>query len=137
MVASVCICLYVMYFSFLYLFSCLLINAHWYIHFGFHIISLYLVSVPLFKGHRVLVHNCSFVCLQIYLFRDGSSGIFDYFVLSPLVFLINFVTEIQAWCWNTRQKKTKTEHVEYTFFKHNLTLLTNKNSASYIIITTV
>ena len=136
MVASVCICLYVMYFSFLYLFSCLLINAHWYIHFGFHIISLYLVSVPLFKGHRVLVHNCSFVCLQIYLFRDGSSGIFDYFVLSPLVFLINFVTDTSLML-KYETKKNKTEHVEYTFFKHNLTLLTNKNSASYIIITTM
>ena len=29
---------------------------------------------------------------EIYLFRDESSCIFNYFVLSPLVFLINFVT---------------------------------------------
>ena len=30
----------------------------------------------------------------MYLFQDGSFCIFNYFVLSPLVFLINFVTEI-------------------------------------------
>ena len=30
----------------------------------------------------------------MYLFQDGSFCIFSYFVLSPLVFLINFVTEI-------------------------------------------
>ena len=46
---------------FLYLFSCLLINARRYIHFWFHIITSYLVSVPLFKDHRGLVRNCSFV----------------------------------------------------------------------------
>ena len=44
---------------FLYLLFCLLINARWYIHFGFHMITSYLVSVPLLKGRRGLVHNCS------------------------------------------------------------------------------
>ena len=80
-------------FSSFYLFSCLLINARRYIRFGFHIITLYLVTVPLFKGHRGLVHNCSFclVITQVYLFRYGCFCIFDYFVLSPLVFLINIV----------------------------------------------
>ena len=42
-----------------YLFFCLLINARRYIHFGFHMITSYLVSVPLLKGRRGLVHNCS------------------------------------------------------------------------------
>ena len=46
---------------FLYLFSCLLINARRYSHFGFHMTTSYLVSVSLFKDHRCLVHNCSFV----------------------------------------------------------------------------
>ena len=44
---------------FLYLLFCLLINARWYIHFGFHMITSYLVSVPLLKGRRGLAHNCS------------------------------------------------------------------------------
>ena len=47
---------------FLYLFSSLLINARWYTHFVFRMITSYLVSVPLFKGHRGLVHSCSFAC---------------------------------------------------------------------------
>ena len=60
---------------FLYQFSCLLINARRYIHFGFHIITSYLVSVPLFKGDRGVLHNCSsiiqiYVLRQIYLFRN-------------------------------------------------------------------
>ena len=62
---------------------------------AFGMISSYLVSVPLFKGHGGLVNNCLFVCLliiQIHLFHDGSFCIFDYFVMSPLVFVINFVT---------------------------------------------
>ena len=54
---------------FLYQFSCLLINARRYIHFGFHIITSYLVSVPLFKGDRGVLHNCSSI-IQIYLFWD-------------------------------------------------------------------
>ena len=40
---------------------CLLINACWSIHLGFHLIISYLVSMSLFKGQRVLVQNCSFV----------------------------------------------------------------------------
>ena len=109
------LCLYVSYFSFLYLFSCLLINAHRYIHFGFHVIPSYLVSVPLFKGHRGFGTQL-FVCL----FTDISVSRwvfwhFDYFVLSPLVFLINFVTDTSFMLkYETKKKKKKKQNTSST-----------------------
>ena len=80
------------YSSFLYLFSCLLNNAPWCIYFVFHIISSYLVPVPLFKGHRGLLYR------SVRLFINNtdipvSRWIFLHFWLfciESFVFLINF-----------------------------------------------
>ena len=70
-----------------------LCSARWYIHLSLNIISTYLVLVHLFKDHWGLVHELLVCLLKIerYLFRDKSSCILIYFVLSTLVFLINFV----------------------------------------------
>ena len=70
-----------------------LCSASWYIHLSLNIISTYLVLVHLFKDHWGLVHELLDCSLKIerYLFRDKSSCILIYFVLSTLVFLINFV----------------------------------------------
>ena len=70
-----------------------LCSACWYIHLSLNIISTYLVLVLLFKDHWGFVHELLVCSLKIerYLFRDKSSCIFIYFVLSTLVFLINFV----------------------------------------------
>ena len=70
---------------FLYLFSCLLINARRYSHFGFHMTTSYLASVPLFKDSvwytivHLFVNNAS-LPVPGWLF-----SIFDYFALGPLV----------------------------------------------------
>ena len=69
-----------------------LCSACWYIHLSLNIISTYLVLVLLFKDHWGLVHELLVCSLKIerYLFRDKSSWIFIYFVLSRLVFANQF-----------------------------------------------
>ena len=52
----------------LYLFSCLLINTRRCIHFDFCMIISYLVSVPLFKSYRGLVHNCTDILVSRWVF---------------------------------------------------------------------
>ena len=69
-----------------------LCSACWYIHLSLNIISTYLVLVLLFKDHWGFVHELLVCSLKIerYLFRDKSSWIFIYFVLSTLVFANQF-----------------------------------------------
>ena len=78
---------------FLYLFSCLLINTRRCIHFDFNMITF--TWVPFFKCHgvwyttvRLFVNNTN-VSVSKWIFLH-----FLYFVLSPFVFLINFVTHV-------------------------------------------
>ena len=86
---TLCLLLFLFISVFLFI-SCLLINARWYIHFGLNMTSTYLILVPLFKDHRVWYTIACLFVNNRNLFRDKSSCIFYYFVLSTLVFLINF-----------------------------------------------
>ena len=87
---SLCLLLFLFISVFLFI-NCLLINTRWYIHFDLNIISTYLVLVSLLKD-RGLVYDCLFVSHREISVSNKSSCIFNYFVLSTLVFLINFVT---------------------------------------------
>ena len=87
---SLCLLLFLFISVFLFI-NCLLINTRWYIHFDLDIISTYLILVPLLKD-RGLVYDCLFVSHREISVSNKSSCIFNYFVLSTLVFLINFVT---------------------------------------------
>ena len=87
---SLCLLLFLFISVFLFI-NCLLINTRWYIHFDLDIISTYLVLVSLLKD-RGLVYDCLFVSHREISVSNKSSCIFNYFVLSTLVFLINFVT---------------------------------------------
>ena len=85
-------------FSLFYMFSCLLINTRRCIHFDFYMITSYLVPVPFFKCHgvwyttvRLFVNNTN-VPVSKWIFLH-----FLYFVLSPFVFLINFVTHVSLY----------------------------------------
>ena len=93
-----CSCVLFVVFPFLYLFSCLLINTRRCIHFDFYMITSYLVPVPFFKCHgvwyttvRLFVNNTN-VPVSKWIFLH-----FLYFVLSPFVFLINFVTHVSLY----------------------------------------
>ena len=74
--------------------DCLLINARWYVHFELYINSTSTSQSPCLKFIRVWYTTvCLFVNNREILFPDQSSCIVIYFVLSPLAFLINFVTD--------------------------------------------
>ena len=81
----------------LYQFFCLLINMRRCIHFDFYMITSYLVSVPLFKGLGIwYTVVCLFVSNIDILVSRWVFLHFRFFVLSPLVFVINFVTFFQS-----------------------------------------